>query len=80
MLGLQLRHSRALQVSSDHQSLELAPCRFAQGDDAQMLHVLTLPTVVHYAKPLQADWSARTLLLRVANWTPPLHAKSRLSR
>ena len=76
-LGGDLLFGRRLGFSgtpSDLLPVELVPCRYARGDDAQMLHVLTSPNVVRYATPLTADWSALSLLHSVANWTPPLHA------
>jgi hypothetical protein len=52
----------------------LDPCKFADGDDAKMLHVLTSPNVIRFVTSLPADWSPMSLLHSVANWTPPLHA------
>lgn len=52
---------------------ELRPCRYASGDDAKMLHLLTSTEIVH-ATLLQNEWSVRNLLERVATWSPGLHA------
>eukprot|EP01012_Entosiphon_sulcatum_P062087 TRINITY_DN8821_c0_g1_i1.p1 TRINITY_DN8821_c0_g1~~TRINITY_DN8821_c0_g1_i1.p1 ORF type:complete len:4205 (-),score=604.71 TRINITY_DN8821_c0_g1_i1:28-12642(-) len=59
---------------SDLLPTELSPCHYQQGDDAQMLHVLTRTDVVH-ADFAEDQWTVLGLLKHVATASsPPFHA------
>eukprot|EP01050_Picozoa_sp_SAG11_P001055 SAG11_NODE_43_length_20795_cov_11.860456_3_plen_1106_part_00 len=59
---------------SDLLPLELQPCNYEQGDDANMLHVLTSTEVVHAFSVEVSPWSVKTLLDAVARAEPPFNA------
>jgi Ca2+-binding EF-hand superfamily protein len=58
---------------SDLLPVALQPCNYEQGDDANMLHILTSPEVAH-THYVADEWSVTTILNIVARSDPPYNA------
>ena len=70
LFGLRLGFSG---TPSDLLPVEMRPCRYEEGDDANVMHVLMSPRVVSF-KILNQQWSVDNLLHDIANTMPQYHA------
>ena len=70
LFGLRLGFSG---TPSDLLPVEMRPCCYEEGDDANVLHVLTSPEVVSF-KVLNRHWAVDALLEEIAAAVPAYHA------